>query len=41
MDLACSIIEYSGTPKITADFSGIVSADSVQKRLFEDGGPFW
>lgn len=41
MDLACRIIEYFGAPQITADFSGIVSADSAQKRLLEDGGPFW
>jgi hypothetical protein len=41
MDLACRIIEYFGAPQITADFSGIVSAGSVQKRLFEDSGPFW
>jgi hypothetical protein len=41
MDLACRVIEYFGTPQITADFSGIIFADSAQKRLFEDGGPFW
>ena len=41
MDLACRIIEYFGAPQITADFSGIFYADSAQKRLFEDGGPFW
>ena len=41
MDLACRIIEHIGAPQITADFSGIIFADSAQKRLFEDGGPFW
>ena len=41
LDLACRIIEHTGAPQITADFSGIIFTDSVQKRLFEDGGPFW
>ena len=41
MDLACRIIEYFGAPRITADFSGIIFADSAKRRLFEDGGPFW
>jgi hypothetical protein len=41
MDLACRIIEYFGAPRITADFSRIFFADSAQRRLFEDGGPFW
>jgi hypothetical protein len=41
MDLACRIIDYIGAPQFTADFSGIVSADSAGKRLFEDSGPFW
>lgn len=35
MDLACRIIEYFGTPQITADFSGIILDQSVQNRLFE------
>jgi len=41
MDLACRVIEYHGTPQITADFSGIIAADSAVRSLFEDGGPFW
>jgi hypothetical protein len=41
MDLACRVIEYHATPQITADFSGIIEADSIAKSLFEDGGPFW
>lgn len=41
MDLACRIIEYFGSPRITADFSGIILADSAKRGLFEDGGPFW
>ncbi len=41
LDLACLIIEHFGAPCITADFSGIIFADSAQKSLFEDGGPFW
>ena len=41
MDLACRIIEFFGAPRITADFSGIFFADSAERRLFEDGGPFW
>jgi hypothetical protein len=41
MDLAYRIIDHTGAPQITADFSGIVSADSARKRMFEDGDPFW
>jgi hypothetical protein len=41
MDLACRIIEYHGTPQITADFSGIIASDSAQSRLLKDSGPFW
>jgi hypothetical protein len=41
MDLACRVIEYHGTPQITADFSAIVTFDWPKKLLFEDGGPFW
>ena len=41
MDLACRVIEYHGTPHITADFSRITAADSAARSLFEDGGPFW
>jgi hypothetical protein len=41
MDLACRVIEYHGTPRITADFSKILAADSAVASLFEDGGPFW
>ncbi len=41
MDLACRVIEYFCAPQIAADFSGILSADSAQKRLLENGGPFW
>ncbi|MGA2400560.1 MAG: DUF434 domain-containing protein [Syntrophobacteraceae bacterium] len=41
VDLACRIIEGFGTPRMTADFSGIILADSANRRLFEDGGPYW
>jgi hypothetical protein len=41
MDLACRAIEYFCSPRITADFSGIILADSAARTLFEDGGPFW
>ena len=41
LDLACRIIENFATPQITADFSGIVAPGSAERRLFEDGGPFW
>ena len=41
MDLACRIIEYFGSPQITADFSGIILTNSSERRLFENGGPFW
>jgi len=41
MDLACRVIDYFCSPQITADFSGIILADSAQRTLFEDGGPFW
>ena len=41
MDLACRVIEYHGTLRITADFSRITGADSAVESLFEDGGPFW
>ena len=41
IDLACRIIESFGTPQMTADFSGIIEPGSAERRLFEDGGPFW
>jgi hypothetical protein len=41
MDLACRVIEYHGTPQITADFSRIMAADATPRTLFEDGEPFW
>ena len=41
MDLACRVIEYHGTPRITADFSTIIAAGSAEGSLFEDSGPFW
>ena len=41
VDLACRIIEGFGTPQMTADFSGIILANSADGRLFEDGGPYW
>ena len=41
IDLACRIIECFGTPQITADFSGIILANSANRRLFEDNCPFW
>jgi hypothetical protein len=41
MDLACLIIEHFGSPRIAADFSGFVLADSAERELFEGGGPFW
>lgn len=41
MDLACRVIELFGAPQITADFSGIILAESAGGRLFEGGGPFW
>jgi hypothetical protein len=41
LDLACRVIEYHGSPQLTADFSRIMAADSAVESLFEDGGPFW
>ena len=41
IDLACLIIDWLGVPRITADFSGIILANSAEKRLFEDNGAFW
>ena len=40
MDLACLIIEYFGAPRITADFSGIILADSAQKTPVRRWRPF-
>ena len=41
LDLACRIIEHFGSPRITADFSGIILRESATGRMFEGGGPFW
>jgi hypothetical protein len=41
IDLACRVIEYFGSPVITADFSSMISSSSVKKHLLSDSGPFW
>ena len=41
IDLARLVIDWLGAPRITADFSGIVLANSANRRLFEDNGAFW
>ena len=41
MDLACRIIERFGSPRITADFSGIVISGSAAGKLPEGDGFFW
>jgi hypothetical protein len=37
MDLACGIIEFSGTPELAADFSGLILSS---RRLFDNSGAF-
>lgn len=41
IDLACLIIDCLGAPRITADFSGIILANSANRGLFEDNCAFW
>lgn len=41
IDLACRVIDYSGLPEITADFSLILSSRGAEESLFSDSGPFW
>lgn len=41
LDLASRVVEYFGSPRITADFSPIILSGSGAKHLFSDGGPFW
>ncbi len=41
IDLACRVIEYSGSPEIAADFSMLLDIRAAEKSLFSDSGPFW
>jgi len=40
VDLACLVIDRSGLPEITADFSRVLHGRSARAQLFSDGGPY-
>ena len=40
-DLACGIIEFSGAPVLTADFSRLILSGSASRQIFDDEGLFW